>query len=337
MERLRGVVVLADDVVERDDVLEALVLGGLRENSRIAPGSSPISFCGRMMPICMPRILSRAHRPRRNLQNACACELLALACRHGHPPGSQTAGSRRGRSRCTRPRAARERSGGRDAQRVQAAVRNRVAALTSAPAGQLAAADLARSLRVLDISLSEAGRLFGVSRSAVEQWLARGVPGGAPRARSEPRAHRRHPRAQPQARAHRCGRARAGARLRQAKSILDLVREGRDERGARGCWSRRSTGRARPDAPHRARRAPTCAWSIPPGPTRSTRRSRAGGGRWNPPGAFAALYLCRDVETARANARRLLDGQPFTFDDLLPERLPALVETTCPRLATSTP
>jgi hypothetical protein len=54
------------------------------------------------------------------------------------------------------------------------------------------------------------------------------------------------------------------------------------------------------------------------------------GGRWNAPGTFAALYLCRDVETARANARRLLEGQPFTFDDLLPARLPALIETTVP-------
>jgi hypothetical protein len=59
--------------------------------------------------------------------------------------------------------------------------------------------------------------------------------------------------------------------------------------------------------------------------------SRRNGGRWNPPGAFAALYLCRDVETARANARRLLEGQPFTFDDLLPERLPGLVETDLPQ------
>ena len=58
--------------------------------------------------------------------------------------------------------------------------------------------------------------------------------------------------------------------------------------------------------------------------------SRRSGGRWNPPGAFAALYLCRDVETARANARRLIEGQPFTFDDLRPERLPALVETSLP-------
>lgn len=54
------------------------------------------------------------------------------------------------------------------------------------------------------------------------------------------------------------------------------------------------------------------------------------GGRWNPPGAFAVLYLCRDLETARANARRRIEGQPFTFDDLLPERLPALVETDVP-------
>ena len=67
-------------------------------------------------------------------------------------------------------------SSGREAQRVQAAVRRRVAALTEAPTGQLAAADLERALRVLDISLSEAGRLFGVSRSAVEQWLQRGIP-----------------------------------------------------------------------------------------------------------------------------------------------------------------
>jgi hypothetical protein len=58
--------------------------------------------------------------------------------------------------------------------------------------------------------------------------------------------------------------------------------------------------------------------------------SRCTGGRWNPPGSFAALYLCRDLETARANARRLIDGQPFTFDDLIPERLPALVETEVP-------
>jgi hypothetical protein len=68
------------------------------------------------------------------------------------------------------------------------------------------------------------------------------------------------------------------------------------------------------------------AWSDP----LDASFSRRNGGRWNPPGTFAALYLCRDVETARANARRLLEGQPFTFDDLLTERLPALVETSVP-------
>ena len=68
------------------------------------------------------------------------------------------------------------------------------------------------------------------------------------------------------------------------------------------------------------------AWSDP----LDASFSRRNGGRWNPPGAFAALYLCRDVETARANARRLLQGQPFTFDDLIPERLPVLVEAEVP-------
>jgi RES domain-containing protein len=68
------------------------------------------------------------------------------------------------------------------------------------------------------------------------------------------------------------------------------------------------------------------AWSDP----LDASFSRRGGGRWNPPGAVGALYLCRDAETARANARRLLEGQPFTFDDLIPERLPALVEAQVP-------
>jgi hypothetical protein len=106
-------------------------------------------------------------------------------------------------------------SSGRDAQRVQAAVRKRVAALTAAPAGQLAAADLARALRVLDVSMSEAGRLFGVSRSAVEQWLERGVP-AARLARAT-------------------NLARIAAVVREpataygGESILALVREGRDD------------------------------------------------------------------------------------------------------------
>jgi predicted transcriptional regulator len=119
-------------------------------------------------------------------------------------------------------------AGGRDAQRVQAAVRNRVAALTAAPAGQLAAADLARSLRVLDISMSEAGRLFGVSRSAVEQWLVRGVP----RARLARAANlaRIADILERNLKPERIAAVvREPARAYGTKSILDLVREGRDE------------------------------------------------------------------------------------------------------------
>jgi hypothetical protein len=119
-------------------------------------------------------------------------------------------------------------AGGRDAQRLQAAVRNRVAALTAAPAGQLAAADLARSLRVLDISMSEAGRLFGVSRSAVEQWLVRGVP----RARLARAANlaRIADIFERNLKPERIAAVvREPARAYGTKSILDLVREGRDE------------------------------------------------------------------------------------------------------------
>jgi predicted transcriptional regulator len=119
-------------------------------------------------------------------------------------------------------------AGGRDAQRMQAAVRNRVAALTAAPAGQLAAADLARSLRVLDISMSEAGRLFGVSRSAVEQWLVRGVP----RARLARAANlaRIADILERNLKPERIAAVvREPARAYGTKSILDLVREGRDE------------------------------------------------------------------------------------------------------------
>jgi predicted transcriptional regulator len=119
-------------------------------------------------------------------------------------------------------------AGGRDAQRMQAAVRNRVAALTAAPAGQLAAADLARSLRVLDISMSDAGRLFGVSRSAVEQWLVRGVP----RARLARAANlaRIADILERNLKPERIAAVvREPARAYGTKSILDLVREGRDE------------------------------------------------------------------------------------------------------------
>ena len=218
---------------------------------------------------------------------------------------------------------------GRDAQRVQAAVRKRVAALTAAPAGQLAAADLARALRVLDISMSEAGRLFGVSRSAVEQWLQRGVPPARlARAANLARIADILERNLKPERIAAVVREPAGCLRRARRSSSSCARAATTTPAS--CSSRRSTGRARPDAPRRARRELSARGRPGLGDPLDASFSRRSGGRWNPPGAFAALYLCRDVETARANARRLLEGQPFTFDDLLPERLPALVETTVP-------
>lgn len=58
------------------------------------------------------------------------------------------------------------------------------------------------------------------------------------------------------------------------------------------------------------------------------------GGRWNAPGSFPAVYLCADADTARANARLLLertiDGMPFALDDLEPDALPVLVGVKLP-------
>jgi RES domain-containing protein len=55
------------------------------------------------------------------------------------------------------------------------------------------------------------------------------------------------------------------------------------------------------------------------------------GGRWNAPGSFPVCYLSRDLGTARANARHLLQrrlhGLPITVDDLDPDELPVLVTT----------
>src|ERR1700722_4711179 len=55
------------------------------------------------------------------------------------------------------------------------------------------------------------------------------------------------------------------------------------------------------------------------------------GGRWNPPGSNPVCYLNRDLPTARANARHLLErrlaGLPVTVDDIDPDELPILVET----------
>ncbi len=55
-------------------------------------------------------------------------------------------------------------------------------------------------------------------------------------------------------------------------------------------------------------------WIDPLDPSYAARH----GGRWNPPASFPVLYLNRDIHTARAQIRRLLDGSPVDPEDLDP-------------------
>ncbi|MGB6986453.1 MAG: RES family NAD+ phosphorylase [Candidatus Aquilonibacter sp.] len=48
------------------------------------------------------------------------------------------------------------------------------------------------------------------------------------------------------------------------------------------------------------------------------------GGRWNPPQSFPTLYVNRNIETARANARRIYEGEAFGLFDLNPVMRPHL-------------
>jgi len=52
------------------------------------------------------------------------------------------------------------------------------------------------------------------------------------------------------------------------------------------------------------------------------------GGRWNPPSSFPTLYLNEDVDTARAQIRRMLEGSPVRPEDLDPPYV--LVTATLP-------
>lgn len=47
-----------------------------------------------------------------------------------------------------------------------------------------------------------------------------------------------------------------------------------------------------------------------------TSHSVTTGGRWNPPRTWAALYLSYDLDTARLQIVRMLEGTPFEPDDL---------------------
>ncbi len=54
------------------------------------------------------------------------------------------------------------------------------------------------------------------------------------------------------------------------------------------------------------------------------------GGRWNTPGDGATLYLCEDVEVARAQIRRLLAPTPVDAEDLAPDAPYVLVTASLP-------
>jgi len=52
--------------------------------------------------------------------------------------------------------------------------------------------------------------------------------------------------------------------------------------------------------------------------------SERSGGRWNPPDAFPVLYLNATIETARANAQKVYDGEAYGLFDLNPVARPHL-------------
>lgn len=55
-------------------------------------------------------------------------------------------------------------------------------------------------------------------------------------------------------------------------------------------------------------------WSDPLDPSYAAEH----GGRWNPPKSYPTLYLNQDLDTARAQIRKLLAGQPAEPEDLDP-------------------
>jgi hypothetical protein len=63
---------------------------------------------------------------------------------------------------------------------------------------------------------------------------------------------------------------------------------------------------------HRWLRVADPHWADPLDPSYAATH----GGRWNPPGSFATLYLNEDLDTARAQVTALLAGSPVGPDDL---------------------
>jgi hypothetical protein len=68
-------------------------------------------------------------------------------------------------------------------------------------------------------------------------------------------------------------------------------------------------------------------WSDPLDP----RFAQVRGGRWNPPGSFATLYLNEDLVTARLNLRRFIADWPYEPEDLRNDTGPVLVGAALPR------
>jgi RES domain-containing protein len=69
------------------------------------------------------------------------------------------------------------------------------------------------------------------------------------------------------------------------------------------------------------------SWKDPLDPNFAKKK----GGRWNPPGRFAALYLNEDKVTARLNLREFISQWPYEPEDLRAENGPVLVGATIPR------
>ncbi len=61
------------------------------------------------------------------------------------------------------------------------------------------------------------------------------------------------------------------------------------------------------------------------------RFAQARGGRWNPPGSFASLYLNEDRATARRNLRHFIARWPYEPEDLRANNGPVLVGASLPR------
>ena len=55
-------------------------------------------------------------------------------------------------------------------------------------------------------------------------------------------------------------------------------------------------------------------WADPLDPSFAERL----GGRWNPPNSFPTLYLNEDIDTARAQVLKMLEGSPVEPEDLHP-------------------